>query len=94
MTNQRSGGAINLIRWCSFPTTPTELFAILDDTTEDELVLVMQSVKGAAGRLAWAAYGKKRGFFDFDIGISTGHGKTHIDFMAPGLPVTDLPQYQ
>lgn len=90
----RVGGALQLIRWCTFPLDPMELFRILEDTRVDELFHVMKSVEGAAARLAWAAYGERRGFIQATIGITQGVGEVHVDFTAPGFAIHDIPKYQ
>lgn len=91
---ERVGGAINLLRWCNFPFEPNEIFDIIKDTRTDELLVVMKISDGAAGRIAWAAYGQRRGFFNFDIAVSKSIGDLFVGFTTLGLPITEFPGYE
>lgn len=94
MSSERRHGLLDLIRWCILPTRPAELFKILEDIREDELVLAATHIGGAAGRIAWAEYAKRKGYFNFAIEVTSSIGKLNVGFQANAKPVHDLPQYK
>jgi hypothetical protein len=63
---KRRGGALRLIGWAHFPRTAAEVFEMLGDTTDEELIELMKR-GGPAGRIAWAEYGKRRWNIEFGL---------------------------
>lgn len=63
---KRGGGALRLVGWAHFPRAAAEAFEMLRDTTDDELIILMKA-GGAAGRIAWAEYGKRKWNIEFGI---------------------------
>ena len=60
MNTERVGGEYALITWVHFPRSTEELFAILEDTKDEELLLLMREVGGLSGQLAWAEWGRRK----------------------------------
>lgn len=90
---RKNSGLLHLIRWCALPVKQHELFPILRGMTDAELLLAATKIKGAAGRVAWAEYGRRLKYFDFDISVTTGSGKIEVKFEAKGPPAHTLPQF-
>jgi hypothetical protein len=94
MNNDRKQrGLLHLIRWVVMPTKPTELFHILEGLREDELILAATKIKGLAGRIAWAEFARRAGYFNFEVSVATGGGKLEVVFDAKGAPVHAHPQF-
>lgn len=84
---------MQLIRWVNYPCNAAELFPILAGCREDELIVAATHIKGNTGRIAWAELARRYGYFNFEIGVSTGAGKFEVTFEAASPPIHDLPQY-
>jgi hypothetical protein len=56
--------------WARKPRGAEELFAILSDTRDDELVALMTQIGGPGARIAWAEYGRRK--FGVPYGIEAG----------------------
>ena len=91
---QSRRGILHLVKWCVLPTQPSELFVILRGLRDDELLLAMTKLKGVVGRISWAEYGRRQGYFAFDVAVTSGAGKLSVDFSAPAVPIHELPQYK
>lgn len=88
---EKRKGLLDLVRWCSLPTRPSELFQILKTIRDDELLLASTQLKGSVGRIAWAEVARRFGYFDFDISVTTGVGTLDVSLDAKALPVHDNP---
>lgn len=94
MDEQRQNrGLLHLVRWCALPTRPHELFQILKGLTEDELLLAATKLRGAVGRIAWAEFARRVGYFDFEISIATSAGRLDVSFEAKAPPIHNFPQF-
>jgi hypothetical protein len=78
---KRRGGALRVMGWARFPKTAERLFAILEDTRNDELVLLMTKVGGASGHIAWAEFGRRH--FKVAFGIEGGNPVPHTAVCQP-----------
>lgn len=56
----RAGGVVNLVLWSRLPRSVSELYVILEDTKDEELVEVMTVLEGPGSQLAWAEYGRRK----------------------------------
>ena len=86
-------GPVHLICWCSAPTSPLALFTILQGCTNKELIQVSEHVGGTPGRIAWAEFAKRKGYFDFDVHVTKAAGRLDITFDGKAKPIHDLPQF-
>lgn len=72
-TMEREGGVMQVIAWARFPRTVKDLYEVLDDTTDDELLALMRDVGGPSGRIAWAEWGRRKHGVPFAVsrGVAT-----------------------
>lgn len=78
---------IKLVSWTHAPE-PEELQGILDALTGSDLMMGMTYLKHTpSGRLAWAEYGRRAGFFEFSIRTSVLDGKVRVAFEADAVPI-------
>lgn len=87
-------GIVNLIAWVHYPSTPLQLFSILEKVSEVELITAATALRGNVGRIAWCELAKRWGYFAFDIAVSRGAaGAVDLAFSAQAQPIHELPQY-
>lgn len=71
--NGRRGGALRLLSWARIPRQAKELYDILAETRDDELIMLMTRVGGPGGHIAWAEYGRRR--YGTTFGIESGQAR-------------------
>lgn len=81
-----------LMAWCGFPHPHDGLHKILKGLTERDLVHVfITNPKEPAGRIAWAEYGRRQGFVDFELSVTSTEGKVAVLFDGEALPIHSSP---
>jgi hypothetical protein len=91
---QLPANVLTLLNWTLAPD-PLTFKAVLAELSNLELELCMSSFTGpstvAAGRIAWAEYGRRRGFIDFEVRAVSLNGKVSVTFEGEGKPIHSLP---
>ncbi len=78
-----TGGAVKVLGWSYWPRSAMKLYEHLETTTDEELIVLMTKIGGAAGRIAWAEWGKRK--FGVAYGIMDGCSEP-----LTRLPCTDI----
>jgi hypothetical protein len=77
----------NLITWTHSPE-PERLKEVLAAMTDGDLMLAMTHLKAdPAGRIAWAEYGRRVGYIDFEIRTVVVEGRIHVTFEGEAKPI-------
>lgn len=69
----RRGGLLVVMGWARKPRGAEELFTILSETRDDELVALMTQIGGPGARIAWAEYGRRK--WGVAFGIEDGNAE-------------------
>lgn len=79
---------VDLISWTHSPE-PGRLSRLLQNMTTDDLIFTMTTlVADPAGRLAWAEYGRRSGFVDFEFKeVVRGPGDLLVTMSGPAPTV-------
>jgi len=81
----------NLVKWTHNPDPPELIHEILAAMKESDLIVAMTMLQGAAGRIAWAEYGRRKGFFDFEIKTVQVEDSVKLSFEADARPIHHAP---
>jgi len=77
----------NLLTWTRSPNLET-LPDVLADLSSGDLIMSMAIFKNdPAGRLAWAEWGRRAGYFDFQIKPVIAEGRLTIRFESKAEPI-------
>lgn len=87
MPEPSSEAIFRLVRWTLVPDPPGEILTILKDMTEQELWSAAHHLQGPAGRIAWAEYGRRKRFVDFDLRVTELDGDVRVLFEGEALPI-------
>lgn len=83
-----------LLNWTQSPD-PDTLKDILAALTDGDLYLLMTTLRGpqtaAAGRIAWAEFGRRAGFVDFEVRAVVLDGRVHVTFEGEAKPIHNMP---
>lgn len=93
-TKQSVRSLAALYTWVSNPQPPTAIFDVLLALTNDDLIAAMTSRNvgiTAAGRIAWLEYGRRMGFHDFDVKVTSTDEVVDLSFKAKGAPLHTAP---
>lgn len=83
-----------LVTWTNHPVPAEAIFEILKALNDDELLYALSTCRNAAGRVAWLEYGKRSGFFDFNIYVQLlKSGATELRVEAEAEPVVEGPTF-
>ena len=82
-----------LMLWTHDPRPVRDIQKILEDCTDGDLLAALEtfSKNTAAGRIAWAEYGRRKGYIDFELKITEGEGQLHLDFEGAAKPLHETP---
>jgi hypothetical protein len=81
----------NLVKWTYNPDPPEQIYNILASMQDADLIVAMTSLDEAAGRVAWAEYGRRKGFFDFEIRVVQVEDSVKLSFEADTKPIHHTP---
>lgn len=77
----------NLVTWTQVPD-PDTLAKLLAAMTDGDLMVAMTHMKNdPAGRIAWAEYGRRHGYVDFQISAVVSEGRLTVRFEGDAKPV-------
>lgn len=84
-----------LISWCASPTPEiATIEGILNDLSDDDLAHLMHFEQGGqAGRIAWLEYGRRRGFVDFEVGLTVTDKEIALVYEGEGPGLHGLALY-
>lgn len=77
----------SLLVWAANPTNPLHIFQLLDSFSDEDIEAAMHVKTKMVARIAWLEYGRRRGFHDFAIGVTSTDEEVHLTFTAPGQPL-------
>lgn len=82
-----------LIIWTHHPADGVleDVLAALDDA--DLLFMIRVRTSMAAARLAWAEYGRRHRFIDFELSVVQTAGDVSVHFVGDAMPVQEAPVY-
>jgi len=80
-----------LLSWTHNPDPPEEVYAILEAISDAELLFALTFFSGPVARLAWAAYGARRGFIEFEVRLTQAEGQLCLSFEGEGPVVHTTP---
>ena len=75
MPERGQGGVMQVVTWARFPRSSLDLFEVLADTRDDELLELMHTVGGPSGQIAWAEWGRRKYGIPFAVqqGVALPH---------------------
>lgn len=77
----------NLVTWTQSPE-PERLKGLLAELTDGDLMMGLTHFKTEpAGRIAWAEYGRRMGYIDFEIHTVVVDGRLHLTFEGEAKPI-------
>ena len=75
-----------LITWCHDPDgNPKTLEGLLEALEEQELRTLMDH-EGPVGRVAWAEFGRRRGYADFEYFVRETEHVVELEVVSKALP--------
>ncbi len=81
-----------LVAWTISPQPPHAIQEILLDLDDDDLVVIMKKFNGPAAHIAWAEYGRRREFAEFEVrAVQLDDNRTALKFMASAKPIHTTP---
>lgn len=83
-----------LITWCASPAPEiSTIEGILNDLSDDDLAHLMHFEGGQAGRIAWLEYGRRKGFADFEVGLTVTDKEIALVYESEGPGLHGLAFY-
>lgn len=81
-----------LIAWTESPTLDS-LPNIIASLTDNDLFLAMGAGfrSTAAGRIAWAEWGRRAGYVDLKLKVTQMEGKLVVNYEGEAKPITEVP---
>ena len=78
---------VALVTWCNAPTTIEDLKEILAKLSDAELlILVVHMKRTAAGSVAFAEYGRRAGYYEFEFSM--------VDLKSLSIEASGRPAHQ
>lgn len=95
MSKESEANVIKLVAWTFYPHPEDAIHGILAGIEDQDLVALMQvSKKSAAGRIAWAEYGRRQGFIDFSVRTVRSEDQLTLEFEGYGMPIHESPLFE
>ena len=86
-----SPNLIRLVTWTHSPVAK-DLIDIVASLTDDDLYTAMTNMRGtAAGRIAWAEWGRRGGYIDLKLQVTELKGKLVVAYEGDAKPITEVP---
>jgi hypothetical protein len=77
-----------LLNWVHYPRPAEKIYDILKAMSDDDLFKAMTQVTTIpAARIAWAEWGRRKGFVDFKIGVAELEGGVEVTFAGDAKPI-------
>lgn len=92
-SNPSLANIVRLIVWTHDPTCEplAELLARLSD--DDLRFAMVSTVSPSSARIAWAEYGRRRGFVNFELAVVESQGSVDVHFRGSAVPAHEAPVY-
>ncbi len=86
-----SRGVGRLLQWTYAPEPNDAIHSILRDLTNDDLLFAFTHFDGPIGRIAWAEYGRRKKFIDFEVKVVTMEGQLNLSFEGDAKAIHENP---
>ena len=82
-----------LVQWVISPHPTEGIYKILESISDDDLRECFTHLNGTSARIAWAEYGRRKGYVDFEVRVAVLEGQLKLSFEGEAKPIHDTPVF-